>query len=94
MNKTVLLVAYDDGDHGAMTFEKEFNPQKVYEEMKIEKVTSTVVVYHDSHYDEDLEIYVSLYEFGEVDPKFVEFMIDQFMDYDSMKSKNFYIVKE
>lgn len=36
---------------------------------------------------------VGAFEFGDVDPKFIEF-VREFMDYDQSKSSNFYIVPE
>jgi len=42
--------------------------------------------------EEDYYIYGKAYEFGEVDPKFIDFMQDKFMDYDESKSSNYYIV--
>lgn len=91
MGKTMVLMVYGDGDYGAMTFEQNFSAQKIYEEMLEEGVTEKTVVYEDSMYgDEDL--HVSLHEFGEVDVDFINYMVEEFMDYDSMKAKDFYIL--
>ena len=35
-----------------------------------------------------------LFEFGEVDPKFIRFVRDNIQDYDTSKSENFYIIGE
>lgn len=91
-NKTVVLLVYGDGDYGAMTFEQNFDPQKVYEEMVAEGKKRKIVVYDDPSYGEE-DLYVAIYEFGPVDKKFVSFVVDEFMDYDAMKARDFYFVE-
>ena len=33
-------------------------------------------------------------EFGEIDPKFIQFVKNEICDYDSLKHRNFYLVEE
>jgi hypothetical protein len=91
MAKTVIMLVYGDGDYGAMTFEQNYDLQVVYEEMVAEGVKEKTIVHKDENYgDEDL--YVSLIEFGEVDMDFINFIGDEFLDYDDQKRKDFYIL--
>lgn len=93
MANTVVLLVYGDGDYGAMTFEQNYDSQVVYENMVAEGVTEKTINYEDDDYgDEDL--HVSIYEFGEVDPSFIDFMCNEFLDYDAMKRQDFHIVEE
>lgn len=39
-------------------------------------------------------IYVTSHEFGDVDPEFIDFIANNFIDYDQAKAADFYIVKE
>jgi hypothetical protein len=90
MAKTVLLLVSGDGDYGAMCFEQNFDADVVYKEMLAEGVTRKSV-FHDDGYGEE-EIYVKIFEFGEIDPEFVSFMYDEFVDYDASKAKDFHWV--
>lgn len=93
MANTVVLLVSGDGDYGAMTFEQNYDAQVVYENMVAEDVTSKTIVYKDDLYgDEDL--YVSIINFGEVDMEFINFIVNEFLDYDAMKRQDFHIVKE
>lgn len=88
--KTMVLLVSGDGDYGAMYFEDNFDADVVYQNMLEEGVTETTLVYDDGYGDEN--IYVKLHEFGEVDESFIGFMVDEFMDYDATKYKNFFVV--
>lgn len=88
--KTSVLLVQGDGDYGAMYFEDNFDADTVYRDMVEEGVTEKTLTYDDGYGDED--IHVELYEFGEVDRSFVDFMVNEFIDYDSSKYKNFFIV--
>lgn len=90
MEKTIYLFVRDDGDFGAMTFEDNYNPQKIYEEMVAEGVTEKEVV--NPEY-EDETITVEIKEFGAVDPEFEIFVFDVFCDYDVLKAVNIYQVE-
>lgn len=86
MDKTIYLLV-SGGDYSALDFERNFNAEKVYQEMLEEGVTSRV-------YDtDDYYIEVSIKEFGIVDPDFEIFIKDQLCDYDQLKATNFYQVK-
>jgi hypothetical protein len=88
--KTSVLLVHGDGDYGAMYFEDNFDADVVYQNMLEEGVTETTLLYDDGYGEED--IYVELYEFGEVDASFIDFMFNEFIDYDATKCKNFFIV--
>lgn len=90
MSKAVFLLVSGDGDYGAMYFEDNFNEQEVYKSMLAEGVKKKILT-HEEKWGEE-SIYVSIHEFEEVDSKFVSFMVDEFMDYDYMKAKNFFRV--
>lgn len=40
------------------------------------------------------DVYVKSYEFGEVDPDFIDFITSNIVDYDQSKAADFYIVEE
>ncbi len=86
--KTVVLLVYGDDDHGAMDFEDMFDAQEVYEDMLAKEVTKESLITEDGLY-----INCEIYEFGGVDQRFVMFIIDKFLDYDQLKSKNMYFVE-
>lgn len=45
-----------------------------------------------SIYNDEYSADFKLYEFGEVDPKFIDFIEDKFIDYDHSKNSNYYII--
>ncbi|PEX05820.1 hypothetical protein CN454_29100 [Bacillus cereus] len=86
----IILSVHGDGDYGAITFEEMYNAQKVYEGMIVEGVTKKSLL---DDYDE-LGIHVEIFEFGEVDSEFINFLYNEsFIDYDSAKERNFYEVE-
>jgi len=91
VSKTIVLLVYGDGDYGAMDFEKNFDSNTVYKEMLAEGVTKKTLTYEDDGYYD--EIYVSIHEFREVDPKFISFITNEFIDYDYSKAKDFHIIE-
>lgn len=84
------LFVYDDGDFGALTFERNYDAQTVYNEMIAEGVTRKNVVDPDT---EEADISVEIKTFGEVDPEFELFIFDKFVDYDNTKAMDIYRVK-
>ena len=88
MAKTVVLLVYGDDDYGAMDFENMFDAQEVYEYMLVKEVVKKSL-----RIDKMVYIHCEIHEFGEVDQRFVSFIIDKFLDYDQLKSKNFYFVE-
>lgn len=85
MSKTVFLYVYGD-DYSALGFERKYNVQDVYEQMVAEEVTKKVIE-NDEYYIE-----AKIEEFGEIDPDFVSFMLNNLCDYDQLKSENIYKV--
>jgi hypothetical protein len=83
-------MVYGDGDSGAVNFENNFNPNEVYKQMVSDGVEEKMLIVDVGYGDETL--YASIHTFEAVDPEFVSFMIDEFLDYDQLKAKNFYEV--
>lgn len=84
---SVFLKVTGDDDYAAMEFEDHLNTDTIYNDMIEEGVTEKSIVVNDT------KIYVTIHEFGEVDPEFEQFAIDVLGDYDLMKNTNFYRVK-
>jgi len=82
----VLLVKGED-DFGAMLFEQNFDVEEVYTQI-IESDENKITLVC-----EDQNIFVSLHEFEDIDPDFIEF-VRNLQDYDIAKNENFYIVGE
>lgn len=91
--KTAFLYVNNDGDYDAMTFERQYDPQTVYEEMLAEGVTKKELPDLEYGEDEGYTITVELKEFGAVDPDFETFVIDRLCDYDQLKARNIYRVE-
>lgn len=89
-----LLDVGSDSDYGASVFDEEFKVEDVVQGMEPGDVkTLTIKAEKDIGYP-DMEIYVELFEFGEVDDKFIEYIKDRIQDYDDSKHHNFYILRE
>lgn len=77
-----IYVYYENGDYGALEFERYFKGKSVNE--IIERFFD-----NDEEYDGDFDM--ELYEFGEVDEKFIDFIRHKIHDYDDSKHQNFYL---
>ena len=82
----IILHVTGDDDFGAMTFESLNDPQQFYKQMIEEGVTEKSI-----EHEECGCIYISIKEFGDVDPEFVEYIKDH-QDYDESKNTNFFVV--
>ena len=80
-----VLYITGDGDFTAMIVEEEYGIDKAVE--LCESNNGSYII--DT---EDLYAELKIIEFGEVDPKFVDFIQDKFIDYDYSKYSNFYII--
>lgn len=87
MKKTVFLSVKGE-DYSALDFEQNYNAQKEYEKMVKDGVTSRT--FQTDEYD----IEVKIHEFGEIDPAFISFLRDGFLDYDDCKHRDFVEVTE
>lgn len=77
----------------------DYSASNVKEKMGIEKAVKfakdnggSITVNND-----ELEIYdtdMTIFEFGEVDPRFVDFVLNELMDYDDSKHTNFYVIED
>ena len=80
-----ILYITGDGDFTAMIVEQEYGIDKAVE--LCESNNGSYILETDDLYAE-----LKIYEFGEVDTKFIDFIVDNFIDYDSSKNSNFYII--
>lgn len=90
MTNTSVLVVTGESDFGAKLFEDNYSPEQIYQEMIEAGVTEKVILHEEAFNDE--KIYINLHEFGEVDSRFIELIVDDFIDYDFSKYKNFFVV--
>jgi hypothetical protein len=72
------LLMVSGGDFSALEFSREHSGKKVSD-----------IIDNLSEYEGD-EFDLEVYEFGEVDPKFVSFVKQSVMDYDQKKDTNFF----
>ena len=84
--KVLVVRGYDD-DYAALEFERSdwtveeaIEDPKGLKEFLIDKCNCSK------------ELRVKVYEFKSIDPKFVD-LVEDFMDYDSMKQSNFYYIE-
>ncbi len=77
-----ILHVYGDDDYGALEFENYFKGQSI---------KSIIEMFIDNEEEHDGDFYMDLFEFGEVDEKFVSWIKDEFCDYDHLKHSNFYL---
>lgn len=82
MSKRVFLFVSGE-EYSALLFVQNFNPQEVYENMVKENKRS-ISIDHDG-----FDIHVTIKEFNEIDPKFIEFIQSEVIDYDHTKHKDF-----
>lgn len=87
MSKRVFLYVTGE-DYASLTFERNYDPQDVYETMvrNEEKYTNFD--------DYDSEIDVEVVKFGDIDDRFIEFVFNNLVDSDDAKSINIFEVKE
>lgn len=83
----VLTVNYGE-DFDAMLFEQQYTIDlNLWNRVKSGEVISVTCG------DETYDINVTPYEFSAVDPAFID-MVRDFIDYDSSKSSNFFVIPE
>ena len=90
--KIITVKDSDYGDYGAMEFEHSSYCTE-------EKLRELYTLAEQGPYlldmpDKGCQLKIEAFEFEEVDPEFIQFMIDEFLDYDALKSHNFYVVEE
>ena len=89
-----ILYVYGDDDYAALTFVDNFHfdTDEQLKRLYSEAINNggEVVV------DEGEGIYCQALEFGDVDPKFIDWIKSgsDFIDYDTSKNKDFFIVEE
>lgn len=90
-----LIEVSSDYDYGATMFEQSFYGTNTKVSDFIESQFGkyqTLIDYTFEHNNcNPVTVQIELHEFGEVDPKFVEFIRRDFVDYDYGKHHNFYL---
>ena len=92
-----ILFISGDGDFDAMAFEQVYpNIDKAIEKFFPEGHNGTATVTFKDKYEEEYEytVRLSIKEFGSVDEKFIDWIVDEYVDYDLTKAKNFHILRE
>jgi len=85
-NKTVFLYVKGDS-YSAMEFLEKYNPKEFYQQMVEEDVDEKIIN------DDDLYAEVDIYEFGEVDSNFIQFIRDKMVHYDDTKHSDFFQIE-
>lgn len=91
MNNMKIIYVYGGDDYGAMFFEQQYgtDDESLNRAIKnIEANNGKLTVY-----GEEINYVAEVLEFGEIDPKFVDFIKNNIQDYDDSKHTNFYLVK-
>lgn len=81
-----IIHVHGSEDYVAMRIEDEFGVEEAYQLAKDGGGRAKIEL--DDEYD---IAYVEVLEFGEVDPKFIDF-VQSFIDYDHSKHENFFVV--
>lgn len=91
MAKFIYLTG--EGDYSAVLFENsEYSVKDIYNEMIEKGVTNLTKEFKDEEWTE--EISFDLLEFGDVDPDFESFVLNEMCDYDALKASTIYRVEE
>lgn len=85
-DKSVFLYIRGD-DYSALSFDKRFNAQEVYEDMTSKGETSRTI---DDDYD---YMDIDIVEFNKVDDKFLDWIKSNLCDYDQLKGSDIFEVK-
>lgn len=85
-----ILFIDGDSDYDAMEFERRF--ENLEEVARNVELRGGRVEYEDA--GGEFAATVSVIEFGDVDIAFVNFVIDNYIDYDMSKMRNFHVLKE
>lgn len=81
----IRMIYVTGGDYAAIEFEKKFKGRKVADVIN-------EYFHNDAEYDGDFEM--ECYTFNDIDPRFIEFLLDEMLDYDQLKHSNFYFENE
>jgi hypothetical protein len=76
---------------GAQAFEERFTVEEIAAQLSVD---GDAKVFEKVEGDDGYYFEVKLLEFGDVDPKFIEFVHKKIQDYDQSKACNFYVVGE
>lgn len=96
MKKTKILHVWSGDEYAALTFEQSpesDNLSSIWEKAYKAKDNTVTLMIKNCDEVED-EIDVRAYLFKDIDPKFIDFLHDRFIDYDDSKHENFYVIKE
>jgi hypothetical protein len=88
-----ILYVTGDSDYSALMFDKSgIDNNNALEELWEEANRQPNKELEVRIPKEDEIVYITAYEFGEVDSKFISFIQNKFMDYDDLKHHNYYII--
>ena len=86
-----MIYVSGNDDFAALDFEKHFNGKTVKEIIDSEFSNHTSSIEFET---DEGNFEIELYNFGEVDPEFINFVNNQILDYDQSKHTNFYFEDE
>lgn len=81
----ILFITGDE--HAAMRIEQDYGLDNA--EQRARENGGTVVINDETVYAE-----IAIQEFGDVDVDFVDFVVNNFIDYDDSKTTNFWVIEE
>jgi hypothetical protein len=82
-DKTKILYVFGDDDYAVIEW-KELSKEK--QEKAIKKAEGKKM------YEFSDGCFIKILEFGKIDPKFIDFIRDEIMDYDSSKHQDFFLI--
>ncbi|MBT9167788.1 MAG: hypothetical protein DDT19_01131 [Syntrophomonadaceae bacterium] len=86
-----ILKIIADGDYDALTFEEKFSGQKI-SDLIAQVENGKMLAYKDDESDEEAtELNTRVYDVGEIDERFLQFVRNEVQDYDDVKHSNFYL---
>lgn len=85
--KILYITGAGEDDFGAMSVEQEIGVKEAYQLAK-ENGGSYTYETDETYAD------ISIKEFGDVDPKFITFIRNEFIDYDNSKATDFHVIEE
>jgi hypothetical protein len=86
-----ILLVWGDDDYGALTFENAHDSSPEGLKKFEQKLIEAGGVYSEE--SDEGQFNAKIYEFEEIEPKFIEFVRNEIQDYDDSKHKNFYLMQ-
>ena len=93
-----FIYMWGEGDYSAVLFENsEYSSKDIYKEMiekDVKRLHKTITSVDECDEEWTEELTFELLEFGDVDPKFESFVLNEMCDYDALKASNIYRVED